>query len=162
MQRTVNALDATIQIAWALGGETDLEAILELVTKRGRALVSARVLVIELCEGDHLIIAAGAGELPDDVVGQRMGRANTVASAALRSRQPQRLTDELNRSRFEQYGLGHLGLHATDGLVVPLIFRDAPQGVLVAVDQHGRRLHRRARASAGGVRCERRDRGGWR
>ena len=47
LQQTNQALDATMQITRALGGETDLQAILELVAKRGRALVSARTLVIE-------------------------------------------------------------------------------------------------------------------
>ena len=37
--------------------------------------------------------------------------------------------------RFEQHGLGRLGLHAQNGLVVPLLFRDHAYGVLVAVDQ---------------------------
>jgi signal transduction histidine kinase len=135
LQRTVTALDATIQIARALGGQTDLGAILQLVAKRGRALVSARALVIELQTGDELVVAAGAGELPRGLVGQRVGLEGTVAGAALRSRQSQRLADELNRARFDQHGLGHLGLHAKDGLVVPLIFRTEFYGVLVAVDQ---------------------------
>jgi signal transduction histidine kinase len=135
LQRTVGALDATIQIARALGGETDLGAILELVAKRGRALVSARALVIELTHGDELVIAAGAGELPGDLVGQRVSVTDTVASAALRAGETQRLAEGLNRRRFEQHGLGHLGLRANDGLVVPLIFRNQAYGVLVAVDQ---------------------------
>lgn len=135
LQRTVSALDATIQIARALGGQTDLSTILELVAKRGRALVSARALVIELCQGEQLTVAAGAGELPANLIGQRVDLKGSVASAALRSRRSQRLTDELNRSRFSQHGLGHLGLDASDGLVVPLIFRNHAYGVLVAVDQ---------------------------
>ena len=81
----MNALDATIQITRALGGQTDLKAILELVAKRGRALVSARALVIELLRGDELELSAGAGELPSDLLGQRVRLENTVASAALRS-----------------------------------------------------------------------------
>jgi signal transduction histidine kinase len=137
LARTVNALDATIQITRALGGQTDLEAILELVAKRGRALVSARALVIELLHGDELELAAGAGALPSNLLGQRVRLENTVASAALRSRQSQHLTDQLNRSRFEQHGLGHLGLDAEEGLVVPLIFRDRTYGVLVAIDHLG-------------------------
>jgi signal transduction histidine kinase len=135
LQRTVGALDATIQIARALGGETDLAAILELVAKRGRALVSARALVIELTQGDELVVAAGAGELPAGLVGRRVGLADTVASAALRAGETQRLAEELNRRRFEQHGLGYLGVRANDGLVVPLIFRNQAYGVLVAVDQ---------------------------
>jgi GAF domain-containing protein len=124
LQHTVSALDATIQIARALGGETDLGEILKLVAKRGRALVSARALVIELQRGDELELAAGAGELPSDLIGRRVNIRNTVASAALRARKTQRLSDELNRARFEQHGVGHLGVEAADGLVVPLIFRD--------------------------------------
>ena len=35
LRRTVDALDATMQIARALGGQTDLDSILQLVAKRG-------------------------------------------------------------------------------------------------------------------------------
>ncbi|MGP0049845.1 MAG: GAF domain-containing protein, partial [Solirubrobacteraceae bacterium] len=134
LERTVAALDATIQIARALGGQTNLQAILALVAKRGRALVSARSLVIELLYDEELQFAAGAGELPPDLLGTTMPLANTVASAALRSRRSQHLRDQLNRARFDQYGLGHLGVPADDGLVVPLVFRDRPYGVIVALD----------------------------
>jgi signal transduction histidine kinase len=135
LQHTVSALDATLQIARALGAETDLGAILELVAERGRALVSARVLLIELRRAEELEVAAGAGEVPSDLVGQRVDLKNTVASAALRTRRSQHLSDAPNRVRFEQHGLGQLGVHAGDGLVVPLLFRDQAYGVLVAVDQ---------------------------
>jgi signal transduction histidine kinase len=134
LQLTVDALDATMQIARALGGETDLQAILELVAKRGRALVAARMLVIELVRDGELELVAGAGEVPDGLLGRRVGLANTVASAALRGGQTQRLTDQLNRDRFDQYGIGHLGLNAKNGLIVPLVFRDRSYGVLVALD----------------------------
>ena len=42
LARSVAALEATTEITRAVGGETDLDAILELVAKRGRALVSAQ------------------------------------------------------------------------------------------------------------------------
>ena len=137
LQETVRALDATLQISRALGGETDLNAILELVAKRGRALVSARMLIIELLQGEELAIAAGAGQLPGDLIGRRVPLAHTVASAALRAGQTQWLTDQLNRARFQQHGLGHLGLEFETGLVVPLVFRDTAYGVLVALDHLG-------------------------
>ncbi len=75
LQRTVEALDATLQIARALGGETDLDLILELVAKSGRALVSARLLVIEHEQDGEMLIVAGAGELPEGVIGQSGGSA---------------------------------------------------------------------------------------
>lgn len=54
LERTVAALDATIQISRALGGQTDLATVLELVAKRGRDLVSARALVIEQIGRAHV------------------------------------------------------------------------------------------------------------
>ena len=136
------------------GAQTDLAAILELVAKRGRALVSARVLVIELFEGSELVIAAGAGDLPPGILGRRTPLADTMAGAAQRTRRTQRLEDELNRARFEQHGLGHLGLSASAGLVVPLVFRGESYGVLVALDRldDGPRFRGRGRAAAGGLR----------
>ncbi|HWE08213.1 MAG TPA: GAF domain-containing sensor histidine kinase [Solirubrobacteraceae bacterium] len=134
LERTVSALDATLQIARALGGQTDMNAVLELVAQRGRALVAARAVVIELLRDDELEMAAGAGELPPGLVGRRVPLERTVASAAVRARRPQRLSDHLNRALFDQHGLGHLGLSAREGLVVPLIFRDRAYGVLVAID----------------------------
>ena len=135
LERTVTTLDATIQIARAVGGETDVDLILELVAKRGRALVSARAVLIELKQDDELVVAAGAGELPESVIGQRVPVAETVASQALRTRRTQRLEDELNRARFEEHGLGRLGVRAEGGLVVPLVFRGDAHGVLIAVDR---------------------------
>ena len=93
--------------------------------------------MIELLDGEELELAAGAGELPAGLLGHRVALEGTVASAAVRSGQSQRLTDQLNRARFEQHGLGHLGLIADDGLVVPLMFRDRRYGVLLAVDHLG-------------------------
>jgi signal transduction histidine kinase len=139
LQRTVDALEATTQIARAVGGETDPEVVLELVAKRGRALVSARVLLIELERGDELEVAAGAGELPAGLVGRRLPLTDTVAAHAIRTKRVQRLEDELNRARFDEHGVGQVGVEARGGLVVPLIFRGRSHGVLLAVDrlEHG-------------------------
>lgn len=135
LERTVAALDATTQFARAIGAETDLDVILELVAKRGRALVSARALLIELCGPEGLLVAAGAGELPQELIGQMVPLEDTVASHALRTRRTQHLADELNRARYEEHGLGSLGLHAQGGLVVPLVFQGHTYGVLLALDR---------------------------
>jgi signal transduction histidine kinase len=137
LERTVAALQATTQIARAVGGETDPEVVLQLVAKRGRALVSARALLIELVQGDQFVVAAGAGELPAGLVGQRAPLASSLAAYAMRTRRVQRVEEEMNRSRFHEHGLGQLGLDGEGGLVVPLIFRGEAYGVLVAID----RLH---------------------
>jgi signal transduction histidine kinase len=135
LERTVATLQATTQITKAIGGETDLAVVLELVAKRGRALVSARTLLVELVRGSGLEVATGAGEFPPELIGQRLPLGDTVASAALRTRRTQRVEDELNRSRFEQHGAGSRGIDAEAGLVVPLVFRNQPYGVLLVLDR---------------------------
>jgi len=135
LKRTVETLDATVQIARAVGGETNLDAVLELVAKRGRALVSARALVIEQQRGAEIVVAAGAGDLPRGLVGRTVDRHESVASAALRSRRTLRLEDEPNLARFDRHGLGRLGVRADAGLVVPLMFHGRGYGVLIAVDR---------------------------
>jgi signal transduction histidine kinase len=135
LERTVAALEATTQIARAVGGETDPEVVVGLVAKRGRALVSARTLVIELLQGDELVVAAAAGELPPGLIGNRMKASDSLAGHAIRTRRPQRLEEQLNRARFDEHGLGHMGVRASCGLVVPLVFRGEIYGVLLALDR---------------------------
>ena len=109
--------------------------VLTLVAKRGRALVSARSLMIELVRGGELVIVAAAGDVPSELIGRRIGLDGTLAEHAMRTRRPQRLEEEMNRVRFEQHGLGSLGADAEAGLVVPLIFRGELYGVLLALDR---------------------------
>jgi signal transduction histidine kinase len=135
LERTVAALSATTQIARAVGAETDLDLILELVAKRGRALVNARLLVIELVQHDGLVVCAGAGELPENLLGRQVPLGDTAANAALRTRRPQRLQEQLTRARFDEHGLGTLGVQANGGLIVPLVFQNRSYGVLVAIDR---------------------------
>ncbi|HEU0250940.1 MAG TPA: GAF domain-containing sensor histidine kinase [Solirubrobacteraceae bacterium] len=137
LERTVAALSATTQIARAVGAETDLDVILELVAKRGRALVDARLLAIELVRRGQLVLAAGAGELPPGLLGQQVPLGESAASAALRTRRSQRLQEPLTRARFDEHGLGTLGVQAKGGLIVPLVFQNHAYGVLIAID----RLH---------------------
>jgi len=53
----------------------------------------------------------------------------------MRTGRTQRLEDDLNRARFEEHGLGRLGVHAEGGLAVPLVFRGGTHGVLLAIDR---------------------------
>jgi two-component system cell cycle sensor histidine kinase/response regulator CckA len=135
LERSVAALEATTQVTRAIGDETDVDVILELVAKRGRALVSARVLLIELSQGDELLIAAGAGEVPAELVGKRVALAGTFAEQAVRARSGIRVEDEVSRARFNEVGVGRLGVHATAGLVVPLLFRERSYGALLVIDR---------------------------
>src|SRR3954465_5402516 len=63
LERAVRGFEATATIARAVGGETDLDRVLELIVKRGRALVEARDVLLLLPEGARLRLAAGAGRV---------------------------------------------------------------------------------------------------
>jgi len=81
----VRGLQATATIARAIGGETDMARVLELVVERGRALVDAHDVLIWLREGDELVIADGAGHVSvsEDV---RVPLAASTAGEVLASR----------------------------------------------------------------------------
>lgn len=64
-ERDAAALDAVVTISRALGEETDLASVLDLVAKRGRALVAARALAIEIRDKGRVIVGAVAGDLPE-------------------------------------------------------------------------------------------------
>jgi signal transduction histidine kinase len=131
LERAVSALETTSSIARALGGEIDLERVLELLVKRGRALVDARAMLVALREGEDLVVQAAAGDVPGEVVGRRIAIARSVAGDVLRTQQPERLADAPSRLRFAL--AEHVG--AASGLIVPLVFRGEAVGVLAAFDR---------------------------
>jgi signal transduction histidine kinase len=134
LERAVRGLDTTVAIAQALGGETNLSRILELIVKRARALVGARTLVIMLEQDDDLVVAAAAGELHAGVHGQRMPIEGTVTGRVLRSQRPERLSEARAKLRDS---LDLLDLDAEAALLVPLAFRGRAVGVLAAYDRVG-------------------------
>ena len=131
LERTVTALETTTAIARAVGGETDLQRILELIAKRGRALVAARAMVIELVQGPDLVIKAAAGEVDANLLDDHIPIQGSLGGQVLKSRRPERLSDAPARLRFrlaERIG-------AKTGLLVPLVFRNQVVGIVAAFDR---------------------------
>ncbi len=114
LEQAVRRLEATTAIARAVGGETDLDRVLELIVKRGRALVDAHGVVILLREAPGLVVAATAGEVPASVRGARVDDEGGVRAS-----------------------LDALGLEAGASLLVPLVFRGQSVGMLAAFDRRG-------------------------
>ena len=128
LERAVHSLEATTEIARALGGETELDRVLELIAKRGRALVDARSLLILLEEGGGLLIAATAGEAPVEARGRHLP---IELSSAVRSGRAERAADVSSL----EFSPTDLGLSAESALMVPMLFRGKTVGVLVAFDR---------------------------
>jgi signal transduction histidine kinase len=136
LERAVRGLEATAAVARAVGFETDLNRVLELIVKRARALVDARSLLVLLEEAGELCVAATAGETGADIVGARLPLPGTVAAAVMASGNAERIARLPDRVG---HGLESVSGEATTALVVPLDFRARARGVLVALDTaHGR------------------------
>ena len=131
LERAVHGLEATATVARAVGFETDLERVLELVVKRGRALLDADSLLVILQDGDELRVAAAAGEIGADVVGVRLPLEGTLAGAVVLNGTSERVPSLADRMG---HGLDAVSAGASSALVAPLGFRDRARGVLVALD----------------------------
>lgn len=134
LERAVRSMTTSMDIAIALGGETDLDRILELIVKRGRALVEADALLIWLRNGEELTIAAGAGTV--DVRGDvRLPVDGSTVGEVLRSMQARRIDDVQSGMAIDpgRYGLPD----AHSALLVPLVYRGRALGVLAAFDRLG-------------------------
>jgi signal transduction histidine kinase len=132
LERAVRGLEANAEIGRAVGGETDIGRVLELVVKRGRALLDARTLIIFLPEGESLRVAAAAGEGAATLPGRAVPSARSVAGEVFFSGRTERLSDLSSRVRL---GLEDLQLEASAGLIAPLAFRGEAYGVLAAFDR---------------------------
>lgn len=131
LERAVRGFEATAAIVAAVGGETDLDRVLELVVKRGRALVGVRSVLVLLHRGDGLELAAAAG--------QRIGGAAVVpvegtrCGDVLRGRTPVRVEDVDADPLLDSARLGVPD--ASSALLVPLTYRGRALGVLCAFDR---------------------------
>ena len=158
LERAVGGLEATTEIARAVGGETRLDRILELIVKRGRALVEARWDVILLLEADGLVVTAAAGQIP-------------VASSGCESVLPGRpavpSSETGDRSESEQgtpgstFALAEL-TGAKSGLIVPLALPrrgdGGSQGVRRRIGEAAASSFSAGEGRPSGLRRERRDR----
>ena len=133
LERVVRGLEATATIARAVGFETDLERVLELIVKRGLALIDARSLVVLLEQSDgSLKVVATAGESADEARVVVVAGEGTLAGSVLAAGAAERVPSLGDR---KGHGLEAVVGSATSAIVVPLGFRGRARGVLVALDR---------------------------
>ena len=133
LDRALRTMRTAMEISTAIGGDTDLSHILELIVERARALVDADALLIWLRHGDQLRIAAAAGnaDVPDDAAIPLDG---STAGVALRAGRSLRVEDAQRMLiRPAEFGMSQ----ASSTLLVPLVHRGRGLGVLVAFDRLG-------------------------
>jgi len=116
LERAVHGLEATTEIARAVGGETDRLRVLETIAKRTRALVGARSLLVLLRDGPRHEVVAAAGECGSTPVGRYLAIEAATPEEVLVAAQG-------------------IGIEARAALLAPLDFRGRALGAIVALDR---------------------------
>lgn len=132
LEKAVRGLQATRDVAIAIGSDLSLEHALSLIAERGRSLVSARSLVIMLREGAELVVSAGAGHV-EDLRGMRLPISESTSGQVLEAGSPRRIPD-ISRLRIaprREFGVPD----PQAALLVPLLYRAESVGVLAAFDR---------------------------
>jgi signal transduction histidine kinase len=132
LARGVERLEAFAEIARAVGGETELERVLSLILAQGREIVAARTLVMYLPEGDELAAVSGSAMRSDSQ--PRLPLNGSLAGQVLLTAQPRRVGPEAGAAQLEQ-----LAPDARAAILVPLVFRGEPLGVLAGINGEGER-----------------------
>jgi signal transduction histidine kinase len=127
-------LQSLNEVGNALATETDLEKLLDLVVRRLRELLEARVVALVLPTGaDELRFAAVAGA--DDLLGTRISRSESKSGAVLARRRSERIDSVIDDPEVHQEVSRRLA--ARTGMWVPLIGREDVIGVLEIHDKEG-------------------------
>ncbi len=132
LARSVERLEAFAEIARAVGGETELERVLSLILAQGREIVAARTLVMYLPEGGELAAVSGSAMRSDSQ--PRLPLNGSLAGEVLLSGRPLRVGAEAGSEK-----LGQLAPDANAAILVPLVFRGEPLGVLAGINGAGER-----------------------
>jgi len=116
LERAVHGLEATTEIARAVGGETDRTRVLETIAKRARALVGARSVLVVLRDGPRSEVVAAAGQCGEEPVGRYVTIEDDTHASALAAVQS-------------------IEVEARAALLAPLNFGGRRLGAIVALDR---------------------------
>jgi signal transduction histidine kinase len=127
-------LQSLNEVGNALATETDLEKLLDLIVRRLRELLEARVVALALPIGaNELRFAAVAGA--DDLLGTTISRSESKSGAVIARRRSERIDSVMDDPEVHQEVSRRLA--ARTGMWVPLIGREAVIGVLEIHDKEG-------------------------
>jgi signal transduction histidine kinase len=131
-------LQSLNEVGNALATETDLGHLLELVARRLRELLDARLVVVLLPAGDdelRFAAAAAAGQGGGELVGQKLRRSGSKAGHVLERRRSERVDSIIDDPEVDQEITRRLA--ARSGLWVPLVAHERVIGVIGAHDKLG-------------------------
>jgi signal transduction histidine kinase len=130
-------LESLHEIVRSIGEESELERLLELVCRRLRELIGARLALIALPSDDgDLRIAASDADDGTALVGHVLRGDRSKSRRVLERLQSARVDSILDDPEVDQEEARRLG--ARTGLYVPLSARGRPIGIVVVHDKLGR------------------------
>ena len=133
LERAVRGLEATVSLAKVGAVETDFDSLLELIAKRGQALIGAHSLLVLLPdEGTGVRVAAVAG----DVSAEMRGFAVAGDHSLLVSAREESTVQHVYGGRSSLYD--ELSLENQSALLVHMTHRGRSQGFLLVLDPVGR------------------------
>jgi signal transduction histidine kinase len=128
-------LESLNEVGNALATETDLDRLLDLVARRLRELLDARLVTVLLPSGDdELRFAAVAGDRAE-LAGETITRSTSKSGRVLERGQSERVDSLLDDPDVDHEALRLIG--ARSGLWVPLLVRGRAIGVLATHDKLG-------------------------
>jgi signal transduction histidine kinase len=129
-------LESLVEVGAALARETELPKLLELVARRLRELIGARLVVIAVPTGDDsLRIDAADGENADEFLDMRLDHSSSKSGRVLDRRRSERLDSLIDDPEVDREFARRMGMRAA--LFVPLILGDRAIGVIQAFDKLG-------------------------
>ena len=127
-------LESLNEIGNALATETDLDRLLDLVARRSRELLNARLVTVLLPFGtEELRFAAVAGEEGADLVGRTMPAASSKSGRVIGRGRSERVDSVLDDPEVDHDVMRRFG--ASTGLWVPLVAHGRTIGLLAAHDK---------------------------
>jgi signal transduction histidine kinase len=130
-------LESLNEIGNALATETDLDALLDLIARRLRELLGARLVSVLLPSGsDELRFAAAVGEGSEGLQGETLSRRGSKSGRVLAEGRSDRVDSVLEDPEVDPIVMRQLAARA--GVWVPLLVGGRSIGVLVAHDKLGR------------------------
>ena len=131
-----NQLESLNEVGNALGTEMDLDRLLDLIARRLRELLEARLVTVLLPSGPDLLrFAAVAGERGEQILGQTVSRSASKTGRVLERGHSERVDSLLDDPDVDHEATRLMG--ARTGLWVPLLVRGRAIGVLAAHDKLG-------------------------
>jgi signal transduction histidine kinase len=130
-------LESLNEVGNALATETDLDRLLDLIARRLRELLDARLVTVLLPSGpDELRFTAVAGEESERLLGETIPRSTSKTGRVLERGQSERVDSLFDDPDVDPHAARLLG--ARTGLWVPLLVRGRGIGVIAAHDKLGR------------------------